>query len=452
MNVNYEKLDNVSGVITINIEEKDYADKVSKQLKEIGRKHSEPGFRPGKVPAGLIAKKYGAAVKYDVINNTVGEAVYDYIKENKLPVLGQPVPEESNAINEDKSEFTFKFKVGVAPEIDNHVSKEMTIPYYKIIVTDEMVNDQIENIRKRYGRQEPGEETEPDAVIKGEIVELNEDGSDKEDGVKVENGILGPIHFKDDAQKVLFDNKKVGDDVVFNPYTAAGGNAVELASMLGLDQQDVESHKGDFRFNIKEIIVLKPAELNQEFFDTITGKDKVHNEEEFRAEMKNLMEANFENDSMYRFTVDAKKTIEDAVGKLELPVEILKDFLKRQNEKLTEENIDSEFDKLVPQLTWDLIRDNIADKFGVKVEDEDVMDEARGTVARQLMQYGPNMMSDEIIDRYAQNLLNDEKSRSLLLQNAVNRKVYEVVKENVTLDTKKVSLEDFNSLFTVPEA
>lgn len=452
MNVNYEKLDNVTGVITIDLEEKDYADKVSKQLKEIGRTHAEPGFRPGKVPAGLIAKKYGTAVKYDVINNLVGETVYDYIKENKLPVLGQPLPEEGNAIDEDKNAFTFKFKVGVAPEIDSHVGKDMTVPYYTITVTDEMVNDQIEQIRQRYGRQEPGEQTEPNAVIKGEITELNEDGSVKEEGVKVENGILGPVHFKDEAQKALFADKKPGDDVVFNPWTAAGGNATELASMLNLDQKDIESHKGDFRFNIKEIIVLKPAELTQELFDTVTGKDKVHSEEEFRAEVKNLMAENFKNDQMFRFTVDAKAAVEKAVGPLELPVAILKDFLKRQSDKINDENIDAEFEGMLPQLTWDLIRDSIAEKFEVKVNDADVMDEARGTVARQLMQFGPNMLTDEIIDRYAQNLINDEKTRSTLLQNAVNRKVYEVIKDNVTLDNKEVSVAEFNALFETAQA
>lgn len=452
MNVNFEKLDNVNGVVTVAIEEKDYADKVTKQLKEIGKKHAEPGFRPGHVPAGLIAKKYGTAVKYDVINKEVADAVYNYIKENNLHVLGQPVPQSDNNFDIENKEFTFKFNVGLAPEIDNHVNKDLHVPYYTITVTDEMINEQVEGLRQRFGHQVPGEETEPNAVIKGAIAELNEDGSVKEGGVVVENGIIAPMHFKNDAQKKLFEGKKVGDVVVFNPAATCEGNAVEMSSMLNIDKEDVDAHKGDFNFEIKEIIVLKPAEFDQEFFDNAVGKDKAHNEEEFRAAIKELIALNFENDSNYRFTIDAKDAVEKAVGSLELPEALLKEFLVRQSESINAENVDEEFGKMRGQLEWDLVRDNVAEKFEVKVNEEDVLDEARGVVARQLMQYGPNALSDQIIDKYAQEVMKDQKNREMLFQNALNRKVFEVIKENVTLDNKEVSVEEFRNLFVPAEA
>lgn len=447
MNVNYEKLDNVNGELTVTLEEKDYADKVTRQLKEIGKKHAEPGFRPGHVPAGLIAKKYGTAVKYDVVNKEVADAVFNYIKENKIQVLGQPVPESDNNFDINNKDFTFKFKVGVAPEFDNHVNKDLHVPYYNIIVPDSMVEEQITALRRRFGRQEPGEEMEPDAVVKGTITELNEDGSVKEGGVVVENGIIAPVHFKNEDQKKLFEGKKVGDVVRFNPAATCDANPTEMSSMLNIDKADVDAHKGDFDFEIKEIIVLKPAEMNQEFFDNAVGKDKAHNEEEFRAAVKELIAMNFSNDSNYRFTIDAKEAVQNAVGRLELPEQILKDFLMRQNEAMKAENIDEEFDKLRPQLEWDLIRDNVAEKFGVKVSDEDVLDEARGVVARQLMQYGAAGLNDQIIERYAQEVVKEEKQREMLAQNALNRKVFEVIKENVTLDGKEVSVEDFQKLF-----
>lgn len=447
MNVNYEKLDNVNGELTVTLEEKDYADKVTRQLKEIGKKHAEPGFRPGHVPAGLIAKKYGTAVKYDVVNKEVADAVFNYIKENKIQVLGQPVPESDNNFDINNKDFTFKFKVGVAPEFDNHVNKDLHVPYYNIIVPDSMVEEQITALRRRFGRQEPGEEMEPDAVVKGTITELNEDGSVKEGGVVVENGIIAPVHFKNEDQKKLFEGKKVGDVVRFNPAATCDANPTEMSSMLNIDKADVDAHKGDFDFEIKEIIVLKPAEMNQEFFDNAVGKDKTHNEEEFRAAVKELIAMNFSNDSNYRFTIDAKEAVQNAVGRLELPEQILKDFLMRQNEAMKAENIDEEFDKLRPQLEWDLIRDNVAEKFGVKVSDEDVLDEARGVVARQLMQYGAAGLNEQIIERYAQEVVKEEKQREMLAQNALNRKVFEVIKENVTLDGKEVSVEDFQKLF-----
>ena len=447
MNVNYEKLDNVNGELTVTLEEKDYADKVTRQLKEIGKKHAEPGFRPGHVPAGLIAKKYGTAVKYDVVNKEVADAVFNYIKENKIQVLGQPVPESDNNFDINNKDFTFKFKVGVAPEFDNHVNKDLHVPYYNIIVPDSMVEEQITALRRRFGRQEPGEEMEPDAVVKGTITELNEDGSVKEGGVVVENGIIAPVHFKNEDQKKLFEGKKVGDVVRFNPAATCDANPTEMSSMLNIDKADVDAHKGDFNFEIKEIIVLKPAEMNQEFFDNAVGKDKAHNEEEFRAAVKELIAMNFSNDSNYRFTIDAKEAVQNAVGRLELPEQILKDFLMRQNEAMKAENIDEEFDKLRPQLEWDLIRYNVAEKFGVKVSDEDVLDEARGVVARQLMQYGAAGLNEQIIERYAQEVVKEEKQREMLAQNALNRKVFEVIKENVTLDGKEVSVEDFQKLF-----
>jgi len=452
MNVNYEKLDNVNGELTVTIEEKDYADKVSKQLKEIGKKHSEPGFRPGHVPAGLIAKKYGTAVKYDVVNKVVADAVYDYIRENKIHVLGQPIPESGNDFKIENTEFSFKFKVGVAPEFDNHVNKDLHVPYYKIEVSEETLNSQIEALRQRFARQEPSDVTEPNAVIKGCITELNEDGTVKENGVVMENGIISPAYFKSDDQKKLFEEKKVGDVVVFNPAATCDSNATEMSSMLNIDKADIDAHKGDFNFEIKEIIVAKPAELDQEFFDNALGKDKVHNEEEFRAEVKDLIALNYENDSNYRFTIDAKEAVTKAVGQLELPVEIIKDFLLRQNESLNPENIDEEFDKMREQLEWDLIRDSIAEQFKVQLTQEDMLDEARGVVARQLMQYGPAALTDEIIDRYAQEVLKDEKNREMIGQNALSRKVFEAINENVTLDNKDVTLEEFQKLFAPAEA
>lgn len=451
MNVNFEKLDNVTGEITVTLEEKDYVDKVKKQLKEIGKTHAEPGFRPGHVPAGLIAKKYGTAVKYDVVNKETADAVFNYIKENKLQVLGQPLPQADNEFKIENKDFTFKFKVGLAPEIDNHVNKDLHVPYYNIQITDEMVNEQIEALRQRFGHQVPGEETESNAVIKGVITELDPDGSVKEGGIVVENGIISPAYFANDDQKKLFEAKHPGDVVVFNPAATCNANATEMSSMLNIDKEEVEAHKGDFNFEIKEIIVLKPAELDQELFDNALGKDKAHNEEEFRAAIKDLLAMNLANDSNYRFTIDAKDAVEKSVGTIELPEAILKEFLISQNDGLTKDNIDEEFEKMRGQLIWDLTRDSIALQFGVKVAEEDIMNEARGIVIRQLMQYGSNALTDQFIDRYAQEVLKEKKNSDMLTQNALTRKTFEAIKENVTLDNKEVSLEEFRALFKPAE-
>lgn len=448
MKVEFTKLDAVNGELTVHIEESDYSDKVKKQLKEIGKNRPMPGFRAGHVPMGMLEKKYGAAVKYDVVNKEIGDAIFDYIRENKLRVLGQPVAEKENVFNEEANEFNFKFKVGLAPEIEDHVGKDMTVPYYTIKVTDEMVDREIEALRKRFGVQGPGEETEPDAVIKGVISELNPDGSVKEDGIVVDNGILAPVHFTSEEQKKLFEGKHPGDIVTFNPAASCNSNVTEMSSMLNIDKNEVENHKGDFNFEIKEIIVLKPADLDQEFFDNAVGKDKAHNEEELKTEVAELIKNQLKADSDYRFTIDARATVQKAVGEVELPDDVLKHFLMTQNkEQLNTENIDEEYDKMRPQLIWDLTKDEIVERFKVEVNEEDLMNEARVAVYHQLSQYGPQSLTEGLIEHYAKEVMKDQKNRDAFERNALNRKVFDAIKENVTLDNKELSLEEFRQLY-----
>lgn len=447
MKVDYAKIDDVNGEITVTLEEKDYADKVKKQLKEIGKTHNEPGFRPGKVPAGLIQKKYGSAVKYDVINKEVGNAVFDYIKDNNLHVLGNPVPQQGNDFDIDANDFTLKFKVGIAPEFDTKVNKDLTVPYYTIKVSEEMIKNQDDQLTRRYGKQEPGEEVDATALVKGVMTELDENGAPKEGGLVIENGIVAPQYFKSEEQRKLFLGKKVGDVVRFNPAATCDSNPTEMSSMLNIDKSEVEAHKGDFNFDIKEIIVLKPAEHNQEFFNMVFGADKVHNEEEYFAELKKIIAAGLSNDSDYRFTLDARKSIQDAIGKLTLPDEILKDFLKSQNEALNDENIDEEYTRLLPELEWELEKEAIASQFDIKVEEEDLMNTARRIAQSQFAQYGMNSVPAETLDRYAADILKDQKSRNQVYNQTVDSKLFNGIRASVTLDNKEVSVEEFNDLF-----
>ena len=447
MNVDFKKLDNVNAELTVTLEEKDYTDKVKKQLKEIGKSRPEPGFRPGHVPMGMLEKKYGTAVKYDVVNREIADAVYNYIKENNLRVLGQPVPDKDNELKEGEKEYVFKFKVGLAPDIDVKIGKDMKVPYYTIDVTDDMVDQEITALRKRFGVQGPGEETEPDAVIKGVISELNPDGSVKEGGIVVDNGILAPVHFTSEEQRKLFEGKHPGDVVVFNPAASCNSNVTEMSSMLNIDKNDVDNHKGDFNFEIKEIIVLKPAELDQEFFDNAVGKDKAHNEEELKAAVKDLIKDQLKGESDFRFTIDSRNVIEKSEGDVELPEEVLKNYLMQQNEQLNEQNIDEEFKKIRQQLVWDLTKDAIIAQFKIEVSEDDILDQARMAVYRQLSQYGPASLTEGLIEHYAKEVMKDQKNRDAFERNALNKKVFDTIKENVTLDNKDLSLDDFKKLY-----
>lgn len=451
MKIDYAKVNDVIGEITMVVEESDYADKVKKQLKEIGKKHAEPGFRPGHVPAGLIEKKYGKAVKYDEINKLVGEAIFDYIKENKINVLGNPIPDKANAINDDVKEFTLKFKVGVAPEFEVKIDKDLHIPYYNIKVTDEMVDRQDEALRRRFGKQEPGEEVDATALVKGVITELNEDGTVKDGGVVVENGIVAPQYFKSEDQRNLFVGKHVEDSVVFNPAATCESNPTEMASMLNLPKEEAEKHQGDFRFDIKEIIVLKPAELNEEFFKEAFG-DNVKDETEYRDAVRKMIESSLTGDQNYRFTIDAEKAIRKEVGDIELPDEVLKEFLISQNEALNEENIDKEYDQIRSQLIWDLEKDKMLNALEIKVEEADLQNTARLMARNQFAQYGMTNVPDDAVEHYAEEILKDEKARNTIYRQTSDMKLFNAIRAAVSLDEKEVSVDEFNELFRAEAA
>ena len=452
MNVTINKIDAVNATITVSLEEKDYQDKVKKALRDINMTRPEPGFRPGKVPAGLIQKKYGKAVKYDVVNKEVTDALFNYIKDNEIQVLGNPVPATKEEFDLEAADYTFTFNVGVAPEIDTHVNKDLTVPYYTIEVSDEMVDRQSDMYRNRYGAQVPGETVEPNALVKGVITELNEDGSIKEGGILNENGIVSPQYFKNDDQRAAFMDKKLGDVVKFNPWVACGESVVELSSMLNIDKEVAENTKSEFNLEIKEIIVLRQAELNQEFFDNAVGKDKAHNEEEYRVALKEMIEKQLASDSNYRFSIDAKEAIQKAVGDIELPDAVLKEFLMQQDENLNEENIETEYQRIRPDLVWQLTREAIAKQLELKVEEQDILAVARMLAQSQFAQYGMTNLPDDVLDKYGRDILNDPKSREHVVNQAVDMKLYYAIRENVTIDNKTVSVQQFNELFAPAEA
>ncbi len=448
MDVKYDKLDNLYAVLTIKLEENDYRPKVKKQLHDINMRRPEPGFRPGKVPASLLERKYGKAVKYDVINHEVSETLFNYIKDNNVKTLGDPIPQQKEDFNIEDKDFEFTFRIGLYPELDLKVDKEVKVPYYTITVDDEMVKKQDDMLRNRFGKQVPGEEVEPNALVKGVIVELNEDGSVKEGGIMVENGIVSPQYFKSEEQRNLFIGKKVGDVVRFNPAATCDANETELSSMLNIPKEETAAHHGDFNLNIKEIIVLRPAEHDQEFFDQVLGKDEVHNEEEYVAKLKEMMASQLTADSNYRFSIDAKDTLLKLAGDFELPADALKEAIRLNNENITKEEIDTKYEEFRPELQWYVVRDTVASQLGVKVEEEDLKGVAANIARQQFAQYGLNNVPDDALSRYVGQLLGDKKTRERIAQQAYEMKFFMAVKQAVTLEDKTVDAKEFNALFT----
>lgn len=452
MKIDFEKIDDVNGVVTVSIEQADYADDVKKELKKIGKTHAEPGFRAGHVPAGVLEKKYGKSVKYDVVSKAVGNALYKYIEENHLPVLGQPIPYKENDLNPADDSYTLKFKVGLAPVLDVKADKDLHIPYYKITVTDEMIDQQDKSLRGRFGKQEKGDEVDATALVKGVITELNEDGTVKEGGIVMENGIVAPQYFKSEEQKALFVGKHVGDKVVFNPWDTCDGNESELSSMLNIEKSQVAEHNGNFEFDIKEIIVLKPAELGEEYYKEVFGPDgNVTDEAGYRAAVKVMIENSLANEENYRFTIDARDVIMDKVKDAKLPDDVLEEYLIINNKDINDENVKEVYTGMKGSLLWDLAKDAIMTQLGITLTDEDVKDTAKALARQQFMQYGMANPPEDAVDRFAEDILKDKKSIDRLRQNALDTKFFNGLRQAVSVDVNEVSVDGFNDLFKKEE-
>ena len=448
MNVTLDKTSDIEGKFIVYVEEADYEQKVKDELKKIGREAHIPGFRQGHVPAGQIKARFGKQAKSQVLNDTVYEAVINYIRDNKLNVLGEPMPVEVKEVNLDDKDYTFEYEIGLAPVLDIKLDKDVKLPYYTIAVSDEMLAEQDKNLCQRLGSQVPGDEVDERAIVKGVLMQLNEDGTVNENpgAIQVVNGIVAPFYFKDKDEAAQFTGKKVDDKVVFNPWKSCEGNAAELSSMLNIDKNIAADVKSDFQFTISEIIVLKPAEHNQEFYDNVFGKDKVTDEEGYKKALTEMIARDLAGNSEQLFQADTEKYLMDKYGDMQLPVNFLKKWLVARNEELTAENIDKEFEAMLPSLKWQLIREKVSAELKVEIKEEDLLGYAKAIAYQQFAQYGITNMDDETIEQSAKRLLNDRDTRSRMVERLSDIKLMTAVKEAVTLDNKTVSLEEFRDL------
>lgn len=445
MNVTLENINPTTAKIVVNVVENDYKDKFDAELKKISRTHNIPGFRKGHVPAAQLQRMFGKQVKSDILNNEVFNAVITYLRDNKVNVLGEPLPVEMKEISLADKDYTFEYEIGLAPEINYTLDKSTELPYYVINVDDEMRTRQDEMLRERFGSQQPGEEVEPRAVIKGVMMELDADGNIKEgdDAIQVTSAIVAPFLFKSKEEADKFAGKKVGDKVVFNPAATCDSNPAEMASMLNIDKNRAAEVKSNFEFVISEIIVNRLAELGQEFYDEVFGKDQVHNEEEYRKGIEAMVASQLAPNSEQLFAVETPKLISEKVGNLDLPVEFLKKWLIARNEDLNADNIDAAFADIEPQIRWQLISDAIRRQAEIKVEEADLLNFAKSYAARQFAQYGMTNLDDDTITKYAQQILSEKNSRSQIYDQVSQQKLFNAIKSLATINTHNVSLDEF---------
>ncbi len=449
MDIQFEKISKVSGELTINMVKADYEANVNKSLKDLGKKVQMPGFRPGHVPASLVKKMYGTQAKAEEVNKLLQDTLFDYIKSKKINMLGEPLGSEKQQPQdiEKQDDFTFIFDIAIAPKFKAELDENDTIDYYDIEVSDDMISKQLGALQQQAGHPESVESYEEKDILRGTLAELDENGQPKEGGIVVETASLMPAYFQNDDQKKIFEGAKKNDVLTFNPTTAYEANEAELMSLFKVEREDVKNHTGNFSFQVNEISRFVPATLDQEFFDKAFGKDEVKSEDEARNKIKESIKELQTNDSDYKFLIDVRSYMEEKVGKLEFPDELLKKIMKANNKDKDDKFVEDNYAKSIEELKWHLIKEQLVKANKIKVNDKDIKAAAVQAARFQFAQYGMNNIPNEYLENYAQEMLKHQEQVNQLVDRCVDQKLAEALKKVVTLNNKSISTEDFAKMF-----
>ena len=448
MNITFDKNEKASAVMTITVEEADYQADVKKALNDYRKKANIPGFRPGQAPIGMIKRQIGAQVKVDTINRLVGSKLYDYVKENNINMLGEPMPHlgEEPVDLDQPAPYTLKFDIAVAPEVDIKLTKSNKIVYYNISVDDKMIDQQIDAYASRGGSYEKVDAYEDNDMLKGDLRELNEDGTTKEGGIEVSEAVLLPNYMKVDEQKALFQGCKVGDIITLNPKKAYPESPIEVSSLLKITKEEAANVNSDFSYQITEISRYKKHDVNQELFDQVFGKDAVKDEKEFRSKIAEQLKEQLNANAEYRFLADVRAYVEKKLGKVEYDDELMKRIMLANNKDKDQKFVDDNYEASVKELTWHLAKNKLLEQTGVKIEDADVKEVAKEMTKMQFAQYGMNNIPDEYIEQYAEEMLKKPDQVDQLVNQAADRKLMTALKSVVTLNEKEISFEEFSKL------
>jgi len=446
MNITLNNIDKVNAEITAVIEPADYTEKYNKALKDAKKKINMPGFRPGMVPVGLIKKQFGVSILAEEVNKILQEALFGYIRDNKVNMLGEPLPTEENNNVElvEGGTFTFKFDLAIAPEFKAELGKDDKVPYYNVEVSDEMVENQINAYRQQGGSYKAltaDEAYQDNDMIKGIISEVG-----VENPVTAEDVVLLPKYFKNDEQKALFEGVKPNTVITFNPSVAYDNNEAELTSLLKVAKEDALNHKGDFTLQITEITRFALGPIDQQLFDTVFPGGEVTTEDDFRARIKGIIASQFTKDSDYRFLIDVRKYLTDKIGKLEFPDEKLKKIMLA-NVNGDQTKVDENYEKSIEELTWHLVKEQLVAENEIKVDDKDVREMAKEVTKMQFAQYGMMNIPDEYLEGSVKEMLKKRETVDNLIDRCIEVKLGTALKEKVTLAEKTVTAEEFNKLF-----
>lgn len=445
MDIVRDNVDDLNAVLTVKVQPEDYQKQYNTTLSNYKKQANIPGFRPGKIPMGVIKKRFGKSVLAEEMNKVINEGIHGYIADNNIDILGNPLPKEDAEIKGDwdnPSDFEFKYEIGLAPAFDVKLSGKNKYTYYKVKVDDALIDKQANDLARRYGKLEEAEKSTENCMLFGQFVELNDDESIKEGGIM--NSSTISVEFLEDkkAQKKLI-GKKVGDEVIIDPRDVSRGDS-DLASMLNIKEEEVADISNKFKYTISEVKELKPAELNKELFDKLFGEGEVNDEKEFRARIKADLENMFEKDSE---RILSRDVADDLMKKIEfkLPDEFLKRWIliSTQNEDLTAAKVEEDYNNYQEGLKWQLIQNKILKENEIKVEPAEAVEFTKSLLVRQYAQYGMPAPEDKELEASAKQVLQNQEEAQRIYDQIYDEKLLKYFKETVGLKEKAVDYDKF---------
>ncbi len=448
MKISFDNPDKVNGLLTMTVEEADYQEGVQKALKDYRKKANIPGFRPGKAPMGMIQRQFGVAIKLDEINRLLDTKMREYLKEKDIKILGEPLASEKQVSVDLQKEppYTFMFDIAVEPEFKAELTDKDEIDYYTIDIDEKLIDNNVDMYASRSGHYDKVEEYQPNDMLKGDIRELDENGSTKDGGIVSEGAVMLPEYIKVEEQKKLFEGAKVGDIITFNPKKAYPDSEVEVTSLLKIDKDQLAELNSDFSYQINEISRYTKAPVDQVLFDSVFGTGVIKDEKEFREKIAEGLKRQFDTDSDFKFIKDVRKYLEQKVGTLTYPDDLMKRIMLHNNKDKDKAYVDKNYDASIKELTWHLIKEQLVTANNVKIENADIKETAKEAARAQFAQYGMNNVPDDYISSYADDMLKKSESIDYLIDRTIDRKLTEVLKNVVKLNKKTASLDEFNKM------
>ena len=450
MNITQESTGNLTATIKVEIIETDYQEEVEKALRDHRRKAAISGFRPGKVPFGMIKKMYGKAVLAEEVNKILSESLENYLKENKIEILGQPLPGKERDIDIDfdiQKDFEFYFDIGMTPDFDLSLSDKINVNYYTINADDKMLDNQIQEIRHRHGVMSEVDITKEGDLVKGDLTELDETGEKKIDGI-VNTTSISLNYIKDEDIREKFIGIKKDDQVIFNPLKATG-NAVETASMLGIQKEDAEKMNSEFNFSVNEVSRLMPADLNENLYKLAFPAEDMKSEEEFRQRVRKDMSNSFVVDSDKQFMNESVIALVNEAD-ISLPEDFLRRYILEVNEdKLTEEKLDEDFDNYLRSMKWQLIENQIIKDHTLNVTDEDIKNYIHNYFSGQFFKTDEEKEDEstkERLNNLVKMVMENKEEVKKIYDHLYDNRLRELLKSTIKINNKEISYEEFAKL------